>query len=127
MTDERSRDEEPEFEHDEYHSALEIDDTTGWRPFIVIGLIILFLVTMVGLFFVYQGDMEPDPRIADRLREQQEEAAEDEAALEPALPPAGDLTVDEDLIADPGAEPALEEMPAAGDVPPGEPPLPAEE
>ena len=45
--------ESPPLEHDEYHSALEIDDTTGWRVFIVPGLMIVFLIGALLFTFLY--------------------------------------------------------------------------
>ena len=66
MTDNRTSD--MPFEHDEYHSALEVDDSSGWRVFIVPALMGLFFIGVILFIFLYQGNPEPDPRIADRLK-----------------------------------------------------------
>lgn len=72
MADDRSSDQAPPPEADEeFHSSLEIDDTSGWRVFIVPGLALLAALGMIIAFVVYQDDAEPDPRIANRLKEQQ--------------------------------------------------------
>ncbi|MFN3943939.1 MAG: hypothetical protein ACK4K7_03280 [Allosphingosinicella sp.] len=51
---------------DEYHSSLELDDSSGWRAFIVPGILVLFLIGALALTFM-GGSGQPDPRIADRL------------------------------------------------------------
>jgi hypothetical protein len=82
MTDERPTDAEPL--DDEFHSSLEVDDSSGWRVFIVPGVLLLFLLGAV-LFIVFsQGETGPDPRIADRLKN--EAAAQN--ATEPVAAPA---------------------------------------
>jgi hypothetical protein len=53
---------------DEYHSNLELDDSSGWRVFIVPGLLVLFLIGAIALTFFHGGGGQPDPRIADRLQ-----------------------------------------------------------
>jgi hypothetical protein len=78
MTDERPTDAEPL--DDEFHSSLEVDDSSGWRVFIVPGVLLLFLLGAV-LFIVFsQSESGPDPRIADRLK--------NEAAAQNAAEPA---------------------------------------
>lgn len=74
MTDNRSSDDIAALEHDEYHSALEIDDTSGWRVFLVPGLALLFVFGAILMVVLYQGNSEPDPRIADRLAAEQSRA-----------------------------------------------------
>lgn len=44
---------EPEFEHDEFHSSLEIDDTTGWRVFIVPVALGVFVIGALAFTFIY--------------------------------------------------------------------------
>lgn len=79
MTDERPTDAEPL--DDEFHSSLEVDDSSGWRVFIVPGVLLLFLLGAV-LFIVFsQNESGPDPRIADRLKN---EAATQDAAISTA-------------------------------------------
>ena len=87
MTDTRTP--ETELEHDEFHSSLEIDDTSGWRVFIVPGLLLLFLVGALSFFLLYSGDSEirPDPRVAARLQEKQLKAEEADRAREAMLAP----------------------------------------
>ena len=65
-----------EIEHDEFHSSLEVDDTSGWRIFIVPGLAILFLLGAVILFFMSTGDTTPDPRVQAQIRAKQEQQAQ---------------------------------------------------
>ena len=65
-----------EHEHDEYHSSLEVDDTSGWRVFLVPGLAILFLIAALALFVVASGNDGPDPRVAARAQQKQK-ASED--------------------------------------------------
>ena len=89
MTDERST-ETPELEHDEFHSSLEVDDSSGWRVFIVPGVLLLFLIGAVLFIVLYQGDSEPDPRIADRLKN---EAAAQSSAAPVTAPTAVPVTV----------------------------------
>lgn len=79
MTDDRSN-ETPELEHDEFHSSLEMDDSSGWRVFIVPGVLLLFLIGAVLFIVLYQGDSDPDPRIADRLKNEAAAAQSEPAA-----------------------------------------------
>ena len=44
MTDKRTSDDIATMEHDEYHSSLEIDDSSGWRVFLVPGTALLFVL-----------------------------------------------------------------------------------
>jgi hypothetical protein len=85
MTDNRTSDDMPPLEHDEFHSSLEVDDTTGWRVFIVPVVLLVIVFGMIAFFFLYQGNMEPDPRIADRFKAEKTETA-------PAPPPVTDAT-----------------------------------
>jgi hypothetical protein len=52
---------------DEYHSTIEFDDSSGWRPFLVPGILVLFLIGALALTFM-SGSGSPDPRIADRIK-----------------------------------------------------------
>lgn len=52
MTDEKSTGEMP-FEHDEFHSSLEVDDTSGWRVFIVPALMIIFVIGALLFTFLH--------------------------------------------------------------------------
>jgi hypothetical protein len=78
-----------EIEHDEFHSALEVDDTSGWRVFIVPGLAILFLIGAVTLFLLSGNDTAPDPRVAAQIRAKEEarqaKRAESDAARAAAM------------------------------------------
>ena len=72
-----------EHEHDEYHSSLEVDDTSGWRVFLVPGLLLLFLVAALALFLLSSdGDAGPDPRIAARLQQKQKADADLKAQID---------------------------------------------
>lgn len=53
MTDNRSTRELP-LEHDEFHSSLEVDDTSGWRIFIVPALMLIFVIGAV-VFTIFYG------------------------------------------------------------------------
>ena len=64
-----------EIEHDEYHSSIEVDDTSGWKVFIVPGLLILFLIAALALFLTSTGNDGPDPRVAARLQQKQQAEA----------------------------------------------------
>ena len=75
---------EAEIEHDEFHSALEVDDTSGWRIFIVPGLAIVFLIGALILFFVSTGDTTPDPRVQAQIRAKQEQQAQRKAQADAA-------------------------------------------
>ena len=55
MTDNRMTHEMPSLEHDEYHSSLEVDDSSGWRVFLVPGLALLFALGMILSFVLVQG------------------------------------------------------------------------
>ena len=74
MTDDRSDPTVPQDEplDDEFHSSLEVDDSSGWRVFIVPGVLLLFVLGAI-LFIVFsQGsDAEIDPRVAERLKEKE--------------------------------------------------------
>jgi hypothetical protein len=85
MTDDRPTDDIAAMEHDEYHSALEIDDTSGWRVFLVPGLALLFVLGAILMVLLMQGDAEPDPRIAARLEAKQ--AEEKRTTPAPAVDP----------------------------------------
>lgn len=85
VTDNRMDDDMPPLEHDEFHSSLEVDDTTGWRVFIVPVTLLILLFGMIAFFFLYQGNMEPDPRIAGRLKADKTQAVQ-------APPPVADGT-----------------------------------
>ena len=86
MTDERPTDAEPL--DDEYHSSLEMDDSSGWRVFIVPGVLLLFLLGAVLFIVISQGESGPDPRIADRLKNEAaaQNAAEPATATVPLQP-----------------------------------------
>jgi hypothetical protein len=100
MTDDRSDD--TEYEHDEYHSALEMDDSSGWRVFIVPGLMLLTLVGAILMIVFYQGEGgDPDPRIADRLKRPEQAAVQ-------ARPEGASVTVEE---AQPAMEPTAQPQP----------------
>lgn len=73
-----------EIEHDEFHSSLEVDDTSGWRVFIVPGLAILFLIGAIALFVMSANDTAPDPRVRAQLRAKQEAAAAQQSGAAPA-------------------------------------------
>jgi hypothetical protein len=101
MTDNRSGD-TIEYEHDEYHSALEMDDSSGWRVFIVPGLMLLILIGAILMIVFYQGEGgDPDPRIADRLKRP-------EQATVQAPPQGASVTVGE---AQPSTQAAAEPQP----------------
>lgn len=71
---------------DEFHSSLEIDDSSGWRVFIVPGVLLLFVLGAILFIILNQGDTRPDPRVAERLKQKQEEQAK--AASAPLNRPA---------------------------------------
>ena len=104
MTDQRPPEMSAE-EHDEYHSALEVDDTSGWRVFIVPIILLVIVIGMIGFFFLYQGDVEPDPRVAERLKQKEAEAAQ---TVQPAQVPA----LEPEAIAPAEQGPEAEEEPA---------------
>jgi len=85
MTDDRTDQNEPL--DDEFHSSLEVDDSSGWRVFIVPGLLLLFVLGAILFIVLYQGSPEPDPRVAERLRAKQAEEAR-KAAVVPSDRPA---------------------------------------
>lgn len=90
MTDQRSAaggGPETDLEHDEYHSSLELDDTSGWRVFIVPGLAILFMVAAIAFFLIYSSsEIEADPRVQANLKKKQEAAAS-QSTPAPAMAP----------------------------------------
>jgi hypothetical protein len=53
MTDKRLIDEASPLEHDEYHSALEVDDSSGWRIYLVPGLALLFVIGALLFIALY--------------------------------------------------------------------------
>ena len=106
MTDDRTDQEEPL--DDEFHSTLEIDDSSGWRVFIVPGLLLLFVLGAILFIILSQGDPAPDPRVAEHLRQKQE--AEAKAASQPLNRPAAPTPLNQ-ATAVPGEAPA--EDPAA--------------
>lgn len=99
MTDPREPDIPPE-EHDEYHSSLEVDDSSGWRVLIIPIVLIVLVIGMIAFFFVYSGDLEPDPRVANHLK-----AKEEAARREPPPQPAPIPSVPTETLA-PEGEPA---------------------
>lgn len=54
MTDNRTSDQTLPFEHDEFHSSLEVDDSSGWRVFLVPGLALLFVIGAILSFVLSQ-------------------------------------------------------------------------
>jgi hypothetical protein len=78
-----------DIEHDEYHSSLEVDDSSGWRVFIVPALAILFLIGAIALFFAASNDATPDPRVQARLMAKQQE----QQAIDAARARAGQSTL----------------------------------
>ena len=87
MTDDRTDGTTPDEPlDDEFHSTLEIDDSSGWRVFIVPGVLLLFVLGAILFIVLNQGDTAPDPRVAEHLRQKQEEAAK--AASAPMNRPA---------------------------------------
>jgi hypothetical protein len=106
MTDERPAQTDPQEEplDDEFHSTLEIDDSSGWRVFIVPGILLLFVLGAI-LFIVFsQGDPEPDPRVAEHLRQKQEEEAK--AASAPLNRPAAPTPMNQATAVPPPASEA---------------------
>jgi hypothetical protein len=87
MTDDKSP-EMPPLEHDEFHSALEVDDSSGWRVFIVPGVLLLFVIGAILFIVLYQGTAAPDPRIADRLHNVEAETPPEDPGLAPTVPAA---------------------------------------
>ncbi|HWH17809.1 MAG TPA: hypothetical protein VNT77_05655 [Allosphingosinicella sp.] len=55
MTDNRTSQDMPVLEHDEFHSSLEIDDSSGWRVFLVPGLALLLVVGAILSVVLLQG------------------------------------------------------------------------
>lgn len=109
MTDERQTEIPPE-EHDEYHSSLEMDDSSGWRVFIVPVVLILLVIGMVAFFFLYQGEVEPDPRVKAHLERKAAEAQQAQQPVQPAPVPA--IQPDAMTPAEGEAAPAQAEGPA---------------
>ncbi|HEX8214888.1 MAG TPA: hypothetical protein VF582_05390 [Allosphingosinicella sp.] len=101
MTDNRSTDDIAAMEHDEYHSSLEIDDSSGWRVFLVPGIALLFVLGAIAMVMLSQGDAQPDPRIAARLEAQQ-------AKARAAPPPLGQPATSAPAANPPAAAPAAE-------------------
>lgn len=56
MTDLRpaAADDTGSLEHDEFHSSLEIDDSEGWRVFLVPGAALLFALGAILSFVLLQ-------------------------------------------------------------------------
>ena len=83
MTDDRT-DQSPTPEDepldDEFHSSLEIDDSSGWRVFIVPGVLLLFVLGAIFFIVMNQGDTRPDPRVAEHLKQKQAEEAKKASA-----------------------------------------------
>jgi hypothetical protein len=106
MTDDRSDRTDPLDEplDDEFHSTLEVDDSSGWRVFIVPGVLLVLVLGAILFIVLSQGsDSEIDPRVAQRLKEK--EAAENT----PASPPAREIFGPTQPAAQPaenGAQPA---------------------
>jgi hypothetical protein len=97
---------------DEYHSTLEVDDSTGWRAFIVPGILVLFLVGALALTF-WGGGGQPDPRIANRFNADQQEQ-------QTQPPPAGStITPPEQVQIPEGIETPDPTQPAIGGPEPG--------
>ena len=65
---------------DEFHSTLEIDDSSGWRVFIVPGVLLLFVLGAILFIVLNQSDTQPDPRVAEHLRQKQEAEAKAQSA-----------------------------------------------
>lgn len=88
---------EAEIEHDEFHSSLEVDDTSGWRVFIVPGIAVLFLLGAIALFFMSVNDTAPDPRVQAQLRAKQEQQrrADEEARARAAAAMSQPLPAEE--------------------------------
>ena len=85
MTDNRATPDTSSLPDDEFHSSLEIDDTRGWRVFLVPGIALLFLIGAILMVVLYQGDAQPDPRVVPRLEAQRAKAAQPAPAADPAL------------------------------------------
>ena len=76
-------DNEADIEHDEYHSTLEVDDTSGWRLFIVPGILLLLLIGAIAFFIIYSNsDMGPDPRTQARMQAKQKADVEEKARVD---------------------------------------------
>ena len=85
MTDDRT-DPQDEPLDDEFHSTLEIDDSSGWRVFIVPGILLLFVLGAILFIVLDQSDSTPDPRVEAHLKQKQAEEAK--AASAPMNRPA---------------------------------------
>lgn len=55
MTDNRTSQDMPPLEHDEFHSSLEIDDSQGWRVFLVPGIALLLALGAILSLVFSQG------------------------------------------------------------------------
>lgn len=77
MTDDRNESTAAQDEplDDEYHSSLEIDDSSGWRVFIVPGVLLLFVLGAILFIVLDQSDSAPDPRVEAHLKQKQAEEA----------------------------------------------------
>ena len=51
MTDSRWKSDTPAVEENEFHSLLEVDDSTGWRPYIIPAIGLLLAVGAVVSIF----------------------------------------------------------------------------
>jgi hypothetical protein len=80
-----------------YHSALEMDDSSGWRAWIVPVAMLIVVIGGVAFLFLYQGDQEPDPRIANRLGN-----PERTIPLEPGGDQVPEITAPDGSAAEPG-------------------------
>ena len=82
MTDDRNEGTTPQDEplDDEFHSSLEVDDSSGWRVFIVPGVLLLFVLGAILFIVLNQADTAPDPRVAEHLRQKQEAEAKAQSA-----------------------------------------------
>lgn len=87
MSDRRKSDLPPE-EHDEYHSALEVDDSSGWRVMVIPVLLIVLVIGMIAAFIIYEDDVEPDPRVQAHLERKAREAERTQQPVQPARVPA---------------------------------------
>jgi hypothetical protein len=94
MTDDRST-ESPELEHDEFHSSLEVDDSSGWRVFIVPGILLLFLIGAVLFIVLSPEDDTPDPRIAGHFKNEAAAVAQPAATPQEPAPIAAPVNMAE--------------------------------
>lgn len=81
MTDDRTDGTTPDEPlDDEFHSTLEIDDSSGWRVFIVPGILLLFVLGAILFIVLDQSDTKPDPRVEAHLKQKQAEEARSASA-----------------------------------------------